>query len=1251
MQKQIHYSVQPIQDITMTGIHWISASAGTGKTFTLSSVIVRLLLEQYLPKQIIVTTFTRKAANELRGRIRGRLQETLKLLLQIQNQQLTLDGLIAKNDPLYVKIGRDLQTELLSLNHVIERLKIILDLYDELYIGTLDSFTQKVLREFAFESGQLQQVQISEQQKEYIREILHDSLRAWIEQQPQDLITYLNQQQVLQSPDTYISMVLNSLNFTSAQWQSVAQPSDWENFDVVQQVESLSTLDIDDLVQIAPVVTEFISESGRSTNKIKFNNLIQILATQRYDELYRDKDLTLLALRYKFKKDTPEELKQQFLTHPLWAKLDEIIEKKQQNDKLVEQYKAYLQYYFIQSVQQKLSQRLMTEQETTFTEQVQNLAEAVQNEIFAHAVQQRYPVILVDEFQDTNHYQDSIVQRIWRDQARYHRGCCIMVGDDKQAIYGFRGGDMLTYNHARHEIEQLYQQDQSQIHFYTLVQNHRTIPNLVMVVDALFQRNMDFGEEVVYQPIQAGDRSHDRLVEKVDGQLLMNHQPMRWLNTTKPKAKSEQPNDSDISQYAYNDLDQISWQIQHILQQSEQGNLYFELEKYDYQKTRPVDVNDIAVLVTSNNNAQTLADYLRRANIPCIIQSNQSVFNSGLARDVGHVLTAILNPYREDKIKRALMTQLFACSVQKIQELEQQQKLSDYMQSFAEAKQQWQQYGFLNTWQRFLLEHEIWQNLMYAPDYERERLVINLRHITDILAHYSTVYDGQNRLLSWYQKQLNAPQEREWEIERKLSQAQGVQIMTIHKSKGLEFRFVFLVSDIKIKLDDDLVYSVHEQQRTIHIKGQENEQQLEQNKQRALSENHRLWYVALTRASYRLYMCVKDSGKDFNPKVGVNYWRLAENQAEFSHAESVQLPLIADNPHFKYALQQQTYDMQIPKKIYISQKEYSKTSFTALALGQVYGQADPFSEAPLEEIDFDAHDDMNPIDEVIVNDEQETTLAPIQHLFPRGKSAGTLLHGLFEKIDVQQDSTWQSEIQRQFKNDYLLLNSALWQHYQQQLLGEQPIDDLAHQTLTALEHQVKQQFMFDMQQWIAQVVGVPLVNHLALVNIPSQHKIMELKFYLALKNSNLAIKRIEQLFAEYGMSLQLNAQETARYLEGAIDMVFFDGQRYHILDYKSNYLGDKFVDYQTQALAQDMTKHQYWLQASLYLVAIHRYLQAHLANYDIEQHLGMAHYVYLRGVNGQAGQGVYCWQADIEFLLRLDALLGYHEKANYGLSI
>ncbi|WLF83887.1 UvrD-helicase domain-containing protein [Moraxella sp. ZY210820] len=1249
MHKQIHYSVQPIQDITMTGIHWISASAGTGKTFTLSSVIVRLLLEQYLPKQIIVTTFTRKAANELRGRIRGRLQETLKLLLQIQNQQLTIDEFIAQDDPLYVKIGRDLQAELLSLNHVIERLKIILDVYDELYIGTLDSFTQKILREFAFESGQLQQVQISEQQKEYISEILHDSLRAWIEQQPQDLITYLHQQQVLQSPETYISTVLNSLNFTSAQWQSVAQPSVWENFDLVQQVESLSMIHVDDLRQIAPLVTEFIKESGRSTNKVKFNTFMQILANQRYDELHRDKDLTLLKLRYGFKKAIPQELEQQFLAHPLWAKLDEIIEQKQRNDRLIEQYRAYLQYYLIQSVQQKLSQRLMTEQETTFTEQVQHLAQAVQNELCAQVVQQRYPVILVDEFQDTNHYQDSIVQRIWRDKARYHRGCCIMVGDDKQAIYGFRGGDMLTYNQARHEIEQLYQQNQSHIYFYTLEQNHRTIPNLVMAVDALFQRNIDFGEQVIYRPIQAGKRPHDRLVEKINGQILVNHQPMRWLNTTKPKAKSEK--DSDISLYAYNDLDQISWQIQHILQQSEQGNLYFELEKYNYQKIRPVDVNDIAVLVSSNNQALTLADYLRRANIPCIIQSNQSVFNSGLARDVGHVLTAILNPYREDKIKRALMTQLFACSIQKIQELEQQQKLSDYMQSFAEAKQQWQQYGFLNTWQRFLLEHGIWQNLMYAPDYERERLVINLRHITDILAHYSTVYDGQNRLLSWYQKQLNAPQEREWEIERKLSQAQGVQIMTIHKSKGLEFRLVFLMSDISVKLDEHLVYSVHEQQRTIHIKGQANEQQLEQNLQRSLSENHRLWYVALTRASYRLYLCVKDSGKSFDAKVGVNYWRLAENQAEFNHVESVELPLIADNPQFRYSVQQQEDTIQVPQKVYVQQREYSKTSFTALALGQVYGQADPFSEPQLEEIDFDANDDMNYIDEFIVNDEQETALAPIQHLFPRGKSAGTLLHGLFEKIDVQQQSTWQSEIQRQFKNDYLLLNSALWQHYQQQLLGEQSMNDLDHQTLIALEHQVKQQFMFDMQQWIAQVVGVPLVNNLALVHIPMKHKIMELKFYLALKNSNLAIKRIEQLFAEYGMNLQLNVQETARYLEGAIDMVFFDGQRYHILDYKSNYLGDKFADYQTQALAQDMTKHQYWLQASLYLVAIHRYLQAHLVNYDIEQHLGMAHYVYLRGVNGQIGQGVYSWQADIEFLLRLDALLGYHEKANQNLSV
>ena len=104
---------------------------------------------------------------------------------------------------------------------------------------------------------------------------------------------------------------------------------------------------------------------------------------------------------------------------------------------------------------------------------------------------------------------------------------------------------------------------------------------------------------------------------------------------------------------------------------------------------------------------------------------------------------------------------------------------------------------------------------------------------------------------------------------------------------------------------------------------------------------------------------------------------------------------------------------------------------------------------------------------------------------------------------------------------------------------------------------------------------------------------------------------------------------------------FFDGQQYHIADYKSNFLGLDQQNYTTQAIQQSMSHASYWLQASLYLVALHRYLTVQLENYQIERDLGGATYLYLRGMNGQAEQGYHYWRPSSEFILRLDAILGY----------
>ena len=150
----------------------------------------------------------------------------------------------------------------------------------------------------------------------------------------------------------------------------------------------------------------------------------------------------------------------------------------------------------------------------------------------------------------------------------------------------------------------------------------------------------------------------------------------------------------------------------------------------------------------------------------------------------------------------------------------------------------------------------------------------------------------------------------------------------------------------------------------------------------------------------------------------------------------------------------------------------------------------------------------------------------------------------------------------------------------------------------------------------------PLSQGFRLNQLQQDQYLSEFPFYLALSDRVLAMTRIQQLFAEYGLNMpELLEARSARYLNGSIDLVYFDGQRYHIADYKSNYLGDDLADYCSDNIAQSMSLASYWLQAGLYLVALHRYLQVKMQDYQIEQHLGGATYLYLRGMNGEVEQG------------------------------
>ena len=775
-------SYQPITDIEFSGLHLIEASAGTGKTFTLSSLMVRIFLEKYLPNQVIATTFTRAAAAELKTRIRLRLQDMYRDLQAYRGltEQEVLAQAKQQTDPLMQHVLPHFATR---MDYACERLKLVLDQLDELFVGTLDSFSQKLLREFAFESGKIERAQITDDAKRYTRQLIHDVLREWIQAQPQALIDGLYNIGALKSVDAFVDVVENSLNFTSAQFQSAPMPV--LNWEVLTQFQSfIQHSDLSDLQAYYELDGEYYTcINGTSFRNGAFHDLFtvhlpqlaQVLAGENVLQIF---DAPLVSAReaaFKFLdkfeqgkifKKCPAEVSDGFYHHPLIQQWVEIIRHLGNIQDQLEQLQQYLKAYLCLEVKQRLPQLLQQKGETTFSQQIRTLAEALQGEQgqrFAIFVQARYPLILVDEFQDTNQDQDDMLASIWRHPQRYQKGCMIMVGDRKQAIYGFRGGDMLTFLKAHQDIKAKQGRE------YQLSFNHRSVKELVEVVDHLFQQQPDFGEQVIYDPIQAGSRPHPALIDQ--GQP--NVAPLRWLMLSDKSKEAEQ----------------VAWKIRALLNQSQTGDLYLQAEQ-----AQLLIEDDIAVLSRNHAGLDAVQSALEYLGIRVHRPSRKSVFDHPIAQDVAALLTAVLHPYDEAKIKRALLSRLIGLNLKQLVEEEQTTEgLSTYIAAFDHLRELWLQQGFLSAWQACMNQFNVWQNLVAQHSKDHERDVVNLRHLSEILSQHSEHYQGAQNLYHWYLKQLQAPSQRDWEMERKLSSDAGIQLMTIHQSKGLEFKIVFLL--------------------------------------------------------------------------------------------------------------------------------------------------------------------------------------------------------------------------------------------------------------------------------------------------------------------------------------------------------------------------------------------------------------------------------------------------------------------------
>lgn len=1202
----------------LQGSQLIEASAGTGKTFTISTLYLRLVLghgsektkfrRPLLPPEILVMTFTEAATQELRDRIRTRLAEAARYF---RNE-------LANPDEILISLRNDyLEMEWPTCA---QQLEIAAQWMDEAAVSTIHSWCQRMLKEHAFDSGNLFRQYLEPDHSELLASVIRDYWRIfcypltgialdWVRknwQTPKNLQNQLTDLLIADLPEQKTppaELLAQQLNLRQQKITELKQP--WAEW-----AEELRLI-CDEAVAKKQV-------DGRKLQKRFYDGWCNKLR-----EWATDKEQVELDLGVGFERLSAEgfaEIWKQGLppNHPALEAMPELV--KALNN-LPNPTLAVLTHA-VQWVKQRFEQEKVRRAEIGFDDLLTRLDEALQRPSgnrLAKLIRQQFPVAMVDEFQDTDPIQYRILSKVYLEQEKDVG--LFLIGDPKQAIYAFRGADIYTYLQARHHIEKRLHQ---------LDTNYRSSQAMVAATNCLFDYAEQHNATGAFHFKTAKHNPLPFYPVKAQGKkeaFVINNQQQTALNFW------YQASDAPISttEYYNHFAASCASEIVHLLNLGQQNKAGFQQQDY----LLPLRPSDIAILVRSGKEARAIRDALAARNVRSVYLSDKdSVLDTLEAQDLLLWLEACGQPENEHLLRAALATATLDLTLQELDSYNQNENIWEQrILQFRFYKELWRAQGVLPMLRRFLQDFKLPQRLL-SNYQEGERKLTNLLHLAELLQQAATELDGEQALIRYLAERLteNNKQSDEY-IVRLESDEQLVKVITIHKSKGLEYPLVFLpfICSFKAVNGNFLPIRYHDEQGNLQLSLHRNTEIINQADKERLAEDLRLLYVALTRAKYNCWLGIADL-KYGNNKASVLHQSaigyLLNNGlplTDSSHLQSclekftedcssIQLQLLPAsnlqrfNEQHLTVIKPQAREMKrsISRFWWIS--SYSSLRLASTTIEQELIETLAVPETAANQNLFDDDNSSFSINAPITND---------IHGFPRGALAGTFLHGI---LDWAANKGFAEVANNPTESrDFIArrCNIRGWEHW---------IDILQDW----LQGFIKQQ--------------LPLVDRTSsLLELP--HYLSEMEFMFASHWLNL--EQLDALVKNYILPNQIRPPLEKGMLNGMfkgfIDLTFEQDSRYYIADYKSNWLGENNQAYTISAMNEAMLTHRYDLQLVFYQLALHRQLKARLANYNYEQHTGGVLYLFLRGYQSETG-GVFYERVPFELIDKLDNLFSNKAK-------
>lgn len=1080
------------KNVALSGSNSIEASAGTGKTYSIAILVLRLILEKELRiSEILLVTFTEAAAAELKERTMKFLYLGLK---EVQQPGSSGDETIQ-----YIISNCTLED-----NKIKDRLQYALQYIDEASICTIHSFCLRILIEFAFETGQT-----------FGKELLSD-ISDILDLELNKMFRYKVSviKKIMKGLKADLLNAVNNELAGKSFYTPMSKEALEENYKHIQiRVEELK-------LKLIQYFDEAKLEEMRyvlDNEKIKYITNEAQKAKIRAQLVNAEKCVELFASGSNSFQKHFEKYKQAF---DVWY--DELKEIDSDNYLL-----SQLIHSYAEEVAGKVEQKIAEKNVLTFNDIISKLHEVRDKKQLIQHIGSKFKAVFVDEFQDTDQQQYEIFNSFF--ELNNSETILFYIGDPKQSIYGWRKADLDTYRFARRQAN----------HLHEMNRNYRSSVRFISAINAFYgQRSID---TLNYIQVDAFEKNNQP-------GLLCNGQPFPTISINKTIQ-----NKNTI-------VEAMGKWLNFIFS----GTLTL-----NQNKIRP---SDLAILVRTNQEAKKVKSVLARLNIPSVTFNEEKVFDTQEAEELKLILEAILE-ISISKINRALLTRIIGFKYDEINQV----NLDELLDFFYDCKVIWKQRGISKMLYKVLDYFDVIQNNINSI--HGLQLLTNTRQMIDILAQKTaennlTVIETYRFLRDQIQQKNIAAQDQSYtqSIE---SDEDAVKILTIHKSKGLEFPLVMIpFMSIKAEERSKMTFTNFK----VQAKNEDRNQYYYAIKgtlgdnlplfiDEVKAENDRLLYVALTRAKYNAFIFSRKSDNMLHKYIkSIEERKVSSELIEIKSYDDNAIPKASSN----YKAADRQINLKSLKAFTLADHNYHKLSFSSLSEKHEYQQKP-------NDNNFDA----------------ETYEYFIFKQLPKGAMIGNMLHDIFEFSDFESSDT------SRLRNLIRISASKFFPSLLESDRSDYFLDNLIQLYQQVVHHAIKSRSTFQLK------------------DLSLRKRINELEFNFSLPHdfNPIALNSALVKSKSDGRSIQSRSDYVKGMMNGFIDLFFEYEGKYYILDWKSNFLGDHPDYYRPTELLKAMNENNYHLQYLIYAVAIRKYLSLKITDFDFDRDFGAVIYVFLRGVH------------------------------------